>query len=133
MTVYPGATFAWDSRYSWKISGGLAHSLYGARAALPVRRASDHFGDELPVLHDLVRWGAVIPQAVACVQAAVPNAVHLRAAQAADVPWFHAPAWAEALGRREGNQVVPFDTGHWVMTKQPERFNQVVGDWLEGA
>ena len=43
---------------------------------------------------------------------------------------FHARSWAEALGKREGNRVVPFDTGHWVMTSQPERFNQVVGDWL---
>jgi pimeloyl-ACP methyl ester carboxylesterase len=26
--------------------------------------------------------------------------------------------------------VVEFDTGHWVMSNQPERFNQVVGAWL---
>ena len=43
---------------------------------------------------------------------------------------FHARSWAEALGRRPGSKVVEFDTGHWVMSHQPERFNQVVGDWL---
>ena len=46
---------------------------------------------------------------------------------------FHSPAWAEALAQRPGSQVVPFDTGHWVMLQQPERFNQVVGDWLSAT
>jgi pimeloyl-ACP methyl ester carboxylesterase len=43
---------------------------------------------------------------------------------------FHSPAWAEALGEQPGNRVVEFDTGHWVMAQQPERFNQVVTSWL---
>jgi len=43
---------------------------------------------------------------------------------------FHAPAWAEALARQPGSKVVAFDTGHWVMLQQPERFNQVAGEWL---
>jgi pimeloyl-ACP methyl ester carboxylesterase len=43
---------------------------------------------------------------------------------------FHAQAWVEGVRAQEGNQVVEFDTGHWVMCRQPERFNQVVGDWL---
>ena len=43
---------------------------------------------------------------------------------------FHAREWAEALAARPGNQVVEFDCGHWVMSNQPERFNQVVGTWL---
>jgi len=43
---------------------------------------------------------------------------------------FHARGWAEALARRPGCQVVGFDTGHWVMLQQPERFNQVAGEWL---
>jgi pimeloyl-ACP methyl ester carboxylesterase len=43
---------------------------------------------------------------------------------------FHAPDWAQELAQREGNQVEGFDTSHWVMVEQPERFNQVVGDWL---
>jgi pimeloyl-ACP methyl ester carboxylesterase len=29
--------------------------------------------------------------------------------------------------------VVEFDTGHWVMSNQPERFNQLVGRWLQGV
>jgi pimeloyl-ACP methyl ester carboxylesterase len=43
---------------------------------------------------------------------------------------FHAEKWADELRVREGNQVVEFDTGHWVMSEQSERFNQVVGAWL---
>ena len=43
---------------------------------------------------------------------------------------FHARAWAEDLAKQPGNAVVAFETGHWVMTQQPERFNQVVSDWL---
>ena len=43
---------------------------------------------------------------------------------------FHAKAWADDLAARKGNQVVEFDTGHWVMIEQPERFNQVVSSWL---
>jgi pimeloyl-ACP methyl ester carboxylesterase len=31
---------------------------------------------------------------------------------------------------RKENQVVKFDTGHWVMSDQPERFNHVVSAWL---
>ena len=43
---------------------------------------------------------------------------------------FHAKAWADDLRNKPGNQVVEFDTGHWVMSQQPERFNEVVGTWL---
>ncbi len=43
---------------------------------------------------------------------------------------FHSPAWAEELGRKPGSQVVEFDTGHWVMSNDPSRFNQVVSQWL---
>jgi pimeloyl-ACP methyl ester carboxylesterase len=43
---------------------------------------------------------------------------------------FHTKAWLEELEKRGGNRVVEFDTGHWVMLQQPERFNQAVSDWL---
>ena len=43
---------------------------------------------------------------------------------------FHAKAWTDDLLRTKGNEVVELDTGHWVMSAQPERFNQVVNDWL---
>ena len=46
---------------------------------------------------------------------------------------FHARAWAERLSQRPGSRVVPLDTGHWVMVEQPEAFNAVVRDWLDGA
>ena len=43
---------------------------------------------------------------------------------------FHSKAWADELQKQKGNQVVEFETGHWVTCEQPERFNQVVLDWL---
>ncbi len=46
---------------------------------------------------------------------------------------FHSKAWADALQNQPGNRVVEFETGHWVMTQQPERFNQVVSGWLSGT
>lgn len=46
---------------------------------------------------------------------------------------FHSPAWAEELRKRPGSQVVEFDTGHWVMSDEPRRFNEIVAAWLAGA
>ena len=43
---------------------------------------------------------------------------------------FHTPQWAAALGAKAGNQVRAFATGHWVMSQEPARFNQVVDSWL---
>lgn len=46
---------------------------------------------------------------------------------------FHSPAWAQKIAAQPGNRVVEFETGHWVMSQQPERFNDVVRTWLAGA
>jgi pimeloyl-ACP methyl ester carboxylesterase len=46
---------------------------------------------------------------------------------------WHAPAWVEDLRRQPGSEVVEFDTGHWVMAQQPQRFNDVVGRWLRAV
>jgi pimeloyl-ACP methyl ester carboxylesterase len=43
---------------------------------------------------------------------------------------FHSPQWTAELKRKPGNEVVEFDTGHWVMSDQPQRFNRVVATWL---
>ena len=43
---------------------------------------------------------------------------------------FHTEAWLDELRKRGDNSVVEFDTGHWIMLQQPERFNQVVAGWL---
>jgi len=47
---------------------------------------------------------------------------------------FHTRAWLEELpALRNENRVLAFDTGHWIMLQQPERFNQAVGDWLSAT
>jgi cis-3-alkyl-4-acyloxetan-2-one decarboxylase len=43
---------------------------------------------------------------------------------------FHSPDWLEEIRSRPGNRVEAFNTGHWVMIQEPERFHQVVGEWL---
>lgn len=46
---------------------------------------------------------------------------------------FHTPDWLAWLkAKRPENRVVEFDTGHWVMRQQPDRFNEVVSNWLGG-
>ena len=46
---------------------------------------------------------------------------------------FHSPAWADALAAQPGNQVLALETGHWVMSQQPQQFNQAVEAWLSSA
>lgn len=43
---------------------------------------------------------------------------------------FHTEAWAQAIARQPGSRVEAFDTGHWVMVRGRERFNQVLRQWL---
>jgi cis-3-alkyl-4-acyloxetan-2-one decarboxylase len=43
---------------------------------------------------------------------------------------FQSAQWLEALARQPGCAVEGFDTGHWVMAEQPERFSGVVRAWL---
>jgi pimeloyl-ACP methyl ester carboxylesterase len=46
---------------------------------------------------------------------------------------FHSPAWAEALATRPGCAVLALETGHWVMNRRPEPFNQALLAWLGRA
>ena len=43
---------------------------------------------------------------------------------------FHTREWAQALAAKPGNRVEAFATGHWVMSKEPRRFNEVVDAWF---
>lgn len=43
---------------------------------------------------------------------------------------LHDPQWAAALATKAHNATVALPCDHWVMVRLPERFNQVVGDWL---
>ena len=46
---------------------------------------------------------------------------------------FHTEAWLEELQKRKENRVAAFDTGHWIMLQQPERFNETVSSWLSAT
>lgn len=43
---------------------------------------------------------------------------------------FHSPGWAEDVAAQRLNQVIGFDTGHWVMVGDSEGFNRAVLAWL---
>jgi pimeloyl-ACP methyl ester carboxylesterase len=43
---------------------------------------------------------------------------------------FHSRAWAERVAAPQGNRVLAFPTGHWVMSERPEQFNAAVMSWL---
>jgi pimeloyl-ACP methyl ester carboxylesterase len=45
---------------------------------------------------------------------------------------FHSRKWAAQLESRPGNRVIEFDTSHWVMAVQPQKFNEAVDAWLAG-
>jgi pimeloyl-ACP methyl ester carboxylesterase len=44
---------------------------------------------------------------------------------------IHAWSWVEQMRRDPRHRVEEFQTGHWVMAQEPERFNRVVREWLE--
>jgi cis-3-alkyl-4-acyloxetan-2-one decarboxylase len=46
---------------------------------------------------------------------------------------FQSAEWLESLARQPGCAVEGFETGHWVMVQQPERFHHVVRRWLDGV
>ena len=43
---------------------------------------------------------------------------------------FHSDRWLEKISSYPGSRVEGFDTGHWVMSNQPEAFNALLKDWL---
>lgn len=43
---------------------------------------------------------------------------------------FHSDAWLEALRARPGNEVLEFDTGHWVSHEAAPGFNAALLSWL---
>ncbi|RTR38853.1 alpha/beta hydrolase [Shewanella canadensis] len=43
---------------------------------------------------------------------------------------FHSTPWVEKIASDKRNRVEPFQTRHWVMIEAPERFNNIMLDWL---
>jgi pimeloyl-ACP methyl ester carboxylesterase len=44
---------------------------------------------------------------------------------------FHSPQWTENLAGKPACKVVAMETDHWPMLRQPERFNDIVINWLD--
>ena len=43
---------------------------------------------------------------------------------------FHDQQWAEKLAAKDNNSIISFESDHWVMVREPERFNKVVSEWF---
>ncbi|USD35756.1 alpha/beta fold hydrolase [Ferrimonas sp. SCSIO 43195] len=43
---------------------------------------------------------------------------------------FHSRKWEAEMAAKAGNRVEAFPTGHWVMAEEPERFTNLVVEWL---
>ncbi len=46
---------------------------------------------------------------------------------------FQSNEWLQALRATPGNQVLEFDTGHWLMQSKPREFNAAVEAWLAAS
>ena len=95
---------------------------------MSVGSRADELADGLSVLA-CSGSAAAIPFAARCA-ASIRNARCSSSTAVRKPLRFHSPQWAADLKQKPGNDVVEFDTGHWVMSNDPLRFNQVVADWL---
>jgi pimeloyl-ACP methyl ester carboxylesterase len=43
---------------------------------------------------------------------------------------FHSKEWQHKMASIPGNQVVAFNTRHWIMAEEPQKFNRVMLEWL---
>ena len=43
---------------------------------------------------------------------------------------FHSRSWAERVAMREGNRMIAFPTGHWIMVTRRQAFNDALRTWL---
>ena len=114
---------------AWRIGGraGDAMTRGFARAAhAPADASSIHSGMNYP--YD-IRW-AGSHGSYRHAAAFVPNWPMLFMYGSRKPFMFHSPAFAAALAARADCRVVEFDTGHWVMSEQPQRFNEALDDWL---
>jgi len=126
--------YQWWLALSWKI-GGRAGDWMGVRMARWMNSPSDerfissgmaypyyvaHFGGEQAYRRQMRSFEPACPM------------LFLYARRKPVM--FHTQAWIERLlALRKENRVVAFDTGHWIMLQQPERFNQAVGEWLSAT
>ncbi len=114
---------------AWRVGGRVGDAMTGgmARAAhAPARPPSIHCGMNYP--YD-IRWtGSHGSYRRALVF--VPSLPMLFIYGARKPFLFHSPEFAASLAARRDCRVLEFDTGHWVMTEQPQRFNDAVRDWL---
>lgn len=114
---------------AWKIGGriGAGINRFMARA-LGYRLDTQHIHANMAYPYALVWFGRGRPgNEVVALRPSFPFMFMYARRKPA---MFHAQSWLDWLLAKPGNAVVAMDSGHWVMVQQPERFNQVIGEWF---
>ena len=116
---------------AWRIGGRIGDWMIrydGALGEMSVGSRADELADGLSVLA-CSGSAAAIPFAARCA-ASIRNARCSSSTACASRCASIRRNGRHDLKQKPGSEVVEFDTGHWVMSNDPLRFNQVVADWL---
>ena len=46
---------------------------------------------------------------------------------------FHSEKWLQTVAATPGGKAVGMESGHWMMVRKPDEFNQVVREWLDSV
>src|SRR6185312_1108393 len=114
---------------AWRIGGRIGHWMTLAMARMARCPSDPRYIDSRMDYPYYIRWMKAYGSYRGMVRFE-PNAPMLFVYGARKPFLFHTPEWAQALGAKPGNAVQAFATGHWVMSQEPERFNEAVGRWL---
>ncbi len=115
--------------FAWRIGGRIGNWMTLAMARMAQCPSDERFIDSRMDYPYYIRWMKAYGSYRGMVR--FEPKVPMLFAYGTRKPFlFHTPEWAEALAAKPGSQVHAFATGHWVMSQEPERFNQVVRAWL---
>jgi pimeloyl-ACP methyl ester carboxylesterase len=121
--------YQWWLALAWRIGGRIGDTMTRAlaRAAhAPASAPSIHAGMNYP--YD-IRWTGSHGSYKGAVPF-VPTWPMLFIYGSRKSFMFHSPPFVAALAARADCKVLELATGHWVMSEEPQRFNEAVRGWL---
>jgi pimeloyl-ACP methyl ester carboxylesterase len=122
--------YQWWLAIAWRIGGRLGHQMTQSMAhALSAPADPKYIGSSMNYPY-YIQWTGFYGSYRHLAEVA-PHCPMLFIYGARKPFLFHSAQWAEALAAKPGCRVVPFDTGHWVMYDEPQRFNEMVKAWLD--
>jgi pimeloyl-ACP methyl ester carboxylesterase len=114
---------------AWAIGGPIGNMLTRRMAnALNAPSAREYIGAQMNYPYYILSAGEA--GSYRNLQAFVPKVPMLYIYGVRKPFMFHSNSWLEKIEARKSNKVIPFNTDHWPMLRQPERFNEAVQSWL---